>query len=457
MKTQLESGKSTATRGTTLLCAAALLVDLTYEIRGYDFLVLIGSYNLHAADIAAGICLLAAFSSAVNLGRLTVVRVCVLAICAVAILSLLRGVQESSFHAFYAFRTRAVALGCLAYVGLRGKRIGSIWQYEPILLGGAGIAVLLFLFRAALGPTLLMAHDSPTYLGIGLLQFRDLQFETVLVMGLVMIMYLDRWLVIKYPKKRVQDLLVALVLLSVILLSRQRTATIASLVGVAALFLTDMHFLRRNAHIMIAIVYAIVTILIAWMSGSIPVLVKMLPETFQYAINNVSTLDARQEVWSAALGLLYAKWDITRQLLGAPAGEQLYIFIAGNGYWQHSLHSQYIQTLMDYGLLGCLFWAALVVYTVVCAFRELGTGRLNRMGLSPRLVLAWIAALLTYGYSYEWVEGSGFFVAMALAGWPMHKQISKVAWQRSAIRRTKPTLKMRYLRSERIGRSNAKS
>jgi O-antigen ligase len=218
----------------------------------------------------------------------------------------------------------------------------------------------------------------------------------------------------------------------VIVLSRQRTASLAIAIGIVTLFVSDLTFLRRHAAVVMIGGMLVVAALAVWATGLLPELIQMLPREFQESLQKTATLTGREEIWSYALGWRFANWDAIRQFFGAPAGEPLDI-VTHQGLWKYSLHSPYVATIMNYGILGAFAWISLVLVGMAGALRALRQQTANRAGLSSSVVLAWLAILLVYGITYELQNGAGFFLAMALAGWPARSVVSKVKF-RSRLR-----------------------
>lgn len=409
-----------------LACAGALFIDFLYEVRGWDELGIIGSYHLHGVDIAAAIGFVALIAAKPGFGRPNLMKFLVLVIGGLIGFSLLRGILVSPFLAFYAFRVRAVPLLFLFYITFSRVRLEPVLHSQPWLVLWICIATVVFCLRSIFGPSLFMAPESPSYL-FPLIsgEFRVLNTETILVFGFVSTMFLDDLLSTANIEKRQVYLIFIAAMLIVVVLSRQRTAAAASLAGLATLFLANYKFLRRNKVVLIILAGLAFIAIVILSTGLLPVLVQMLPAQFQKSFEKIGTLNARMNVWNVAIGWRFVNWDIVRQLFGPPSGEPLYLVTTNGSLWEHSLHSQYIATIMNYGLVGAIAWAALVIYGIIQAFRALRSGQPNRVGLSPRVVLSWFAILLVFGIGYEWHDGAGFFMAMALAGWPSNKRRRK--------------------------------
>ncbi|MGA7675051.1 MAG: O-antigen ligase family protein, partial [Rhizomicrobium sp.] len=377
-------------------------------------------------DIAVAIGLIALIAAKPGFGRPNLMKFLVFVIGGVIGFTLLRGMLVNPFLAFYSFRVRAVPLLFLFYVTFSRTRLEPVSSSQPWLVLWIGIALVVFCSRSVMGPTLFMAHDSPSYLFPFISgELRVVNNETILVFGLVLTMFLDNCLSTTNFETRRFYLFFLVALFVVIVLSRQRTATAASLAGLATLFLANYKFLRRNKVVLIILACLAFIAVVILSTGLLPVLLLMLPEQFQRSIEKFATLNARENVWNVAIGWRFVNWDIVRQLFGPPAGEPLDLVTSNGSLWGHSLHSQYIATIMNYGLVGAIAWAALVIYGIIQAFRALRSGQPNRVGLSPRVVLSWFAILLVFGIGYEWHDGAGFFMAMALAGWPSNKRRRK--------------------------------
>ena len=408
-----------------LAFAAAMFIDFLWELRGNDEIAQIGTFNLHGADIATAIGLLALLAARPGLRSLNTVTLLVLAIGGLVAFSLLRGVLENPFQAGIAFRFRAVTLVFIFYVALSRRKLEPFQHSEPWLVTFIWLYVGLFCLRLLFGPTLFLLQDSTAYLNIIGLEFRSLNAETILILDFALLMFLHTALRTRNGGSRNFYIVLAVTAFVVIVLSRQRTASVAGLIGLATLFLTDFKLLRRHAFLITMVGISAIAALGVWAVGLLPDLIQMLPEQFQISVQRTQTLSGREEIWAYSLGWRFANWDIIRQLFGPPAGEALNIMTI-QGLWKSSLHSQYVATIMNYGIVGAFAWGSLLMVGIFRALRELPRETANLAGLSPSLVLAWLATLLVYGYAYEWADGAGVFLAMALAGWPpsnVHKKM----------------------------------
>ena len=409
-----------------LACAGAFFIDFLYEVRGWDELGNIGSYHLHGADIAAALGLVALIAAKPGFGRLNLMKVLVFVIGGVIGFTLLRGIGENPFLAFYSFRDRAVPLLFLFYVAFSRTKLEPVFSSQPWLVLWISIAIIVFCLRMVLGPNLFMSHASPSYLFPWISgELRVVGNGTVLLFGLALTMFLDNFLSTTNLERRRFYLFFMIAMFTVIILSRQRTATVASLAGLITLLFANYKFLRRNKVVLIILAGLALIVVVILSTGLLSVLVQMLPTEFQKSFEKLGTLNARVNVWNVAIGWRFVNWDIVRQLFGPPSGEPLDLVGSDGGLWGHSLHSQYIATIMNYGLVGAIAWAALVINGIVQALRALRSGMPNRVGISPRVVLSWFAILLVFGIGYEWHGGASFFVAMALAGWPSNKRRRK--------------------------------
>ena len=111
--------------------AASMFANFLVDLHGDDHLFMIGSFNLHGADIATAFCAIALLVSLPRMGRINALKMCVFVFGAVAVFTLLRGVMSDLFRAFYVFRTRAVTLAFLLYVAFSGRKLYPITKIEP--------------------------------------------------------------------------------------------------------------------------------------------------------------------------------------------------------------------------------------------------------------------------------------------------------------------------------------
>ncbi len=399
-----------------LAFSAALFVYFVVELRGTDDLFQIGSYNLHAADVATALGGMLVLASRPSLRRPNTFKVLAFSFGVLVAYAILRGVTESAFQAFFSFRERAVTLAFLFYVAFSGKKLVKVKQLESLFIFFVAMLFVIFCLRVIFGPTLFLRHDSVPYLAVAELEFRPVDTDTVLVMGFALIYFAGKLFRGEDShNKLIYNLAVAAAVI-VIVGSRQRTSALAAIAGLSILLLSDRGFLRRYRLVLMGMLALAGLAILIWAFGLMPVLIQMLPMEFQESFQRTETLSTRESVWSYALGWRYLNWDIVRQLFGPPAGEPLNIMY-NSGYWRYSLHSQYVATIMTYGAIGALIWGALVAYGLRQAVRASRSGWPNRVGLAPSTALGWLVALLVFGVSYEWADAAGFFAAMAIAGW----------------------------------------
>jgi O-antigen ligase len=195
----------------------------------------------------------------------------------------------------------------------------------------------------------------------------------------------------------------------VVLMSRQRTATLGSIVGLSALFLLHPTLLgvTRTPRLLAASLVGVLLVLLVYAGDAI----ELLPNEYRDSLAQRGTLDARIEVWTEALAM-YARSDFGWQVFGRPMGVPLALQLE-QGEWMYSIHSSYVGMLLSYGILGSLLWAALLIAALVAALR----GRrhvVQRFDLEPAVAVCWLLIFFIYGYSYEWSNASGVFIGMAM-------------------------------------------
>lgn len=88
---------------TPLAFGATLFTDFLRDLRGDGNLFNIGSFNLHATDIALGIGVIALLLSRPGLRKIDILRCLVFGIGVVVGFTLLRGLAQSPFQALFTF------------------------------------------------------------------------------------------------------------------------------------------------------------------------------------------------------------------------------------------------------------------------------------------------------------------------------------------------------------------
>jgi O-antigen ligase len=196
----------------------------------------------------------------------------------------------------------------------------------------------------------------------------------------------------------------ASICLVVVLVSRQRTASMAVIVGLSAFYLLSptLFGVKRTPRLLAAGFVAL--LLMAAVATND--LLEVVPDEYRDSFMKRDTLYGRFEIWTEALAA-FSSSDFWWQAFGRPAGVPLVLQLE-QGEWRYSVHSTYIGLLLKYGIVGGLVWATLLLAALFAAFRP------RHVLLEPHIAASWLIMFLIFGFSYEWRNSAGVFIGMAM-------------------------------------------
>jgi O-antigen ligase len=414
----------TARRLTTLAILFAFLPYLVAGIRGHSSLLKIGSYNLCAEDVAV-IVLVVALISRIDVGRISLSRVLLAFILLIAFFNLAIGVSGgNSYAALFEFRNRAVAL---LFFGLILSRWGTLRPGEYLrlpLVAGAVAFLLLYAVRLVGGPLLLVDPESFGALHAEYMEARLINAEAVIFLGAAAIFFLSEAAhqnLDSFRKSAYWAL--AAVCFLVVLVSRQRTGTVAVIAGLCIFLLLHPTQLggKRALRLLagVALLGALLVVAITVLGD----VLEILPESFRESISRRDTFYGRVEIWTSSLAA-YSSWSFRWRAFGRPAGEPL-IVLLDQGEWEYSIHSAYLGLLLNYGFVGAALWAALLLAALIAALRSSQARQLQTSDLAPSVAASWLVILLIYGVSYEWRNGAAVFLGIAMIPLIRHRGRAK--------------------------------
>ena len=390
---------------TTLAISFAFLTDLFLQIRGEAKFVQLGSYNLRPEDITV-VALVFALVSRVDVGRFGLPRVLLSLVLLLAAFNLLRGVSQNAFAALFDFRSTAVLLFFLAVIFARWGTLRPLEYLGFPMVSASIVHILLF------GIRLVEPHafsDPNSEFVDDLMEGRIINAGTAIFLGAAAAFFLSQGSRTSLNGfRRVAFWALAGICLVVVLMSRQRTATTGVIVGLSVFFVLHPTMLgvKRAPRLLVAIVASALLILVV-ATGNV---LDLLPSEYRDSALERRTLDFRLEVWTEALKA-YSQWDFWWQAFGRPIGVPLILQLE-HVEWRYSVHSTYVGTLMSYGIVGALLWATLLLLALFAALRP-RHGR-AKFDLEPAVAVCWLVIYFIYGYSYEWRNGVGVFIGMAL-------------------------------------------
>lgn len=392
---------------TTFAVAFAFLPYLVAEIRGNTSLLQIGSYNLCAEDVAV-IPLVVALLSRLDVGRFGLTRLLLCLALLLALFNLLIGVSKNSFAAVLEFRNRVVFLLFLGIIFSRWSTLRPL-QYLAFPLVAVAIAFLvLYGVRLIGGPLVFVDPTSTGAIYSDFLEGRLINAETVIFLGAAAAFFLSEGAPSSYGFRRLAYLALAAICVCVVLLSRQRTASVAVGFGLCVLFLLHPTLLgvKRTPRLLGLILLGVLFIAAAAASD----VLELLPQDYRDSLLKRDTLFARLEIWTSSLAV-YFNWDFWWQAFGRPVGQRLVLHL-DQGDWEYSVHSAYLGLLLNYGIVGFFLWVAVLLAALIAVFRQ--SQVLQTSDMHSSVAACWLTILLIYGFSYDWRNGAGVFIGMAM-------------------------------------------
>jgi len=405
-------------RYTLLFVYANLLSSLYTEMHGDGFIALVGNYNLWSTDIASLTGVPMVLSAIYNRSNhFNVPRIILLCWLGLMAFSLTRGILISPFEALFSFRPHAAFCVALFAFSLRPVDPAMFWKIcRAFIWTGVGIAMLAFA-RRYISPGLFAAANQDF-----LLTDRPIFSPSALILGEAVIFVMSqRQLAAKLRSSGIGSrTILTFVLIAGLLVTGQRTAAIATVMG-AAIIAIDITRLRFGGLVNpVTFFGGLIVFVVAGTVGA-GQLLSLLPKTFT-AGDAVGDLQLRYAIWASIMEN-FSSWPIFMQLFGKADPWTLFWYLGvGNSVDTRSAHNELFGAVLNVGILGVFLIVGAVATCVAGAVgAQFRNWSRNASGLSPALVLALLVTLIIYGVSYEWLFEQGIVLGLCAAGWPRRK------------------------------------
>ncbi|MCK1297314.1 hypothetical protein IVB33_07025 [Bradyrhizobium sp. 24] len=390
-----------------LLSLAAAIYS---EAVGHSTLVFIGSYNLTTAEPVLGASMVAAVTMVLRRQLHFDLRVLLLVVlAALTLVSFGRGLLVRPYDAFFSLRNNGpfTAMLFMACVLPPNEQLWAKVQ-KIIVFAGAGLAGLVFL-RIVLGPTFLIQAQ---YLEESTINDggRALSAQGAMIVGAAVLLQFRQ-----ACRQEHFALLSLCVLVPALLLTRQATATIATVSAVVTFFALQPGP-SRPLRIWLLGFLLLMTIFFSTILPS-----ALDPETLDSiapkaivgdTLRRVQTLDTRQLVWAGLLRDFY-EWSFENQALGLPAGVKPVVIVPlwGGTVWKNSIHSMYFGLLPQVGVVGLLVYIA-ALFSL--AFRSIVVSTLFPGFDGGAMIASLVVLLAVFGFSYELRGEAALFLLVAV-------------------------------------------
>jgi O-antigen ligase len=362
------------------------LARVVVEVIGQTEIVSFGFYTFHIVDIPIALSVGTAALCLLRNGLAQ--RFLIVPAILIALLlgyNLILGITTSSAPALLWARN-CVSIGTLLLIGVSAGRDIPVGAIRRALLFTAALLALLVVLRLATTPNLFMIN------GWSAAETND-GGRPLSAQGTLMIVLPTLWLwsdVLRAPGWRFDLRMFSAVALPVLVLAtRQGTASISLLVGLAVVFLLEPGR-NRLPRVFTTVGIGILVGIFAFM------IVPMLADQLEFG-QRQKNFGWRQAIWDA-INLLWPQLPWHTQAFGIAGGQMPALDIhMDHGYveWQGAVHSMYYQMLVVSGFIGlasyCLLLGGL---SIICL------GRVLRSKF-PAYPLAFCTVTVIFGYSYD--------------------------------------------------------
>jgi len=389
---------------------ATLGVAMCYYMRQWDLIGVIGNFNLHVIDVLFTLTMIHCVASALGRWRYSPLEYLNLLLCGILIVNFARGLAAVSVAlAGVQFRYVAGFVAASLFVFFMPRRIDIDWVFDKVVLLGWGI-VLLSLARLAFGLNTFVAPDAVVPNPEG----RFLDSSAALMLGEASLIVLYRIGALPVGQKRRRMTAIFLVFFALVLISNQRSATAATLIGIGAIIAA---FPRQRRKVVFplggfVIVAASAAVYGAWIAAGGDLSSLLSRESQYYAKTDY---EWRLEQWQDVFDV-YWQAGLVDQIIGMPISlVQSMAFRIDRERLQFIAHSEYVALLMNSGLLGIALFVLMLVVAVgkgIMIMRGQTGGNIRTKNVG--LAIAIIVSNAVFSYSYMIPNEQGLLLAVAL-------------------------------------------
>jgi hypothetical protein len=234
------------------------------------------------------------------------------------------------------------------------------------------------------------------------------------MLGQATLIAVNKALVEWEPIKRWSNGLTAFVFLATLYFSHQRTATFATIAGLAIITV----FAQPRYRLIIALVSlailagGIILLGAAWIDVGSTGLVEFIPDSIAMVIFGEKTFGARELAWNAYL-YNFSTWSALEQFTGRPFGVPI-LAILTESLTEASIsaHNGYLIYMLRIGLLGASVFVIALIYALGKGLFLLATASHDDYRL--RLAVAIVASHVIYSISYLLPNEQGLLLAIAV-------------------------------------------
>jgi hypothetical protein len=384
----------------------------------------IGGYKLHPGDLLFAVIYCAAGALVRRYGSRLELSLLVLG--GLQAVNFFRGLAgPSAVTAGNAFRGDAIFNGIVAFIYVWGRTLNPDWVFNKIVVLGWGI-VLVSVANLASGNSADFSCET--------CEARPLNSSAALMLGQALLIAFNQAISLPPGAERWRKGATFLVFLAGLLISQQRTATVATLAGLAVILAFAPRYYRSiaiGAGYMALLAVAAVFWSVWVGDGDVA---QDLPRAISWVINAEGTYGWRVRQWEQYLDI-YWNSPLVDQIVGPALG--VLTLAAAQSDEANSLragtHSQYINLLLDSGIVGVLLFTSVLVFAMIKGLWLLlhSTGAPNQPRLRWAVAVVVCSAIFSYTYTLPPQNGLPLALAIQIIG------MGRAAEREASLPRTK--------------------
>jgi O-antigen ligase len=386
-----------------------LATSMYLYVTQFSELTVIGGFTLHITDVLFAVIMLYCISGALSRWYYSPLELALLVLCSLLIFSFGRGVVALGAAASGAqFRASfAGFISFVAFVYFWGRDLNADWVFNKIVLLGWGIVVLSGA-RLVLGlDAFILEQLDPLY------EFRTLNGAAALMLGEAALIAFNQSLSATRVGQRWLKWITFVVFVITLLISDQRTAIFATVVGIAVIGT----FIPRQYRAAILLVGSILCIsgLIIFCAGWIESsgdITEYLPNAVSLVLRAEGTFGWRIAQWEHYL-YVYSQGSLLDQMIGQPLG-MVTRSAEKNSSLSVMAHNEYVQLLLTAGVVGTVLFLVVLTHAVIKCVALLRNTYCPNAQSRLRLSVAIIASHAVFSVGYVLPNEQGLLLAIAL-------------------------------------------
>jgi O-antigen ligase len=402
--------KSPFRRTSPIVVIATLAISFYLAVTQWSALAVIGGFTFHITDLFFGLAAIyCVVGFAITGRRPSVLESLLLTLCGLLFLNFGRGVVEASYNAAgVQFRNFSGFIAVIAFMYFWGREFKLDWILNMFLVLGWAIA-LLGLTRLALGnPEAFVREELDLFR-----EPRIFNAPTALMLGEVALIAFNRMLSTPQGSRREWYAGSLTVFLGLLLISQQRTATFATLAGLAVISAFAPGYYRSRMIATTGVVFLAGCMLfwVVWIASSGDIS-PYIPRAFSMIEQEDSTFGWRLEQWDD-YGEVYSREPLFDQIIGQPMGA-LRLVADTDSVLFVVAHNEYVQVLLSAGAVGALLYGLVMMWASMQGLMRLRSASSPDLSSRLRLAVAILSSHIVFSIGYILPNEQGLLLAIAL-------------------------------------------